>query len=101
MIGSFQRTLDHLRSIADSEAHKGRLFERLMKRCFLVRDGKADSGRPVPLHDGSAVDLQAEAHRQSLAVARSPQAEEDQEYVEAISVWNAGETRRDRGGDGK
>ena len=33
-------------------------------------------------------DLRAEAHRQSLAVARSPQAEEDQEFVEAISVWD-------------
>ena len=35
MTGSFQRTLDHLRSIADSEAGKGRLFERLMKTFFL------------------------------------------------------------------
>ena len=33
--GSFQRTLDHIRSIADSEAQKGRLFERLMKTYFL------------------------------------------------------------------
>ena len=30
----FQKTLDHIRSIADSEAHKGRLFERLMKTYF-------------------------------------------------------------------
>ncbi len=30
----FQRTLDHIRSIADSEAHEGRLFERLMKTYF-------------------------------------------------------------------
>ena len=35
MSGSFQRTLDHIRSIADSEAQKGRLFERLMKTYFL------------------------------------------------------------------
>ena len=34
-------------------------------------------------------DLQVEAHRQAHAVAHSPQAEEDQEFVEAISadVW--------------
>ena len=32
---SFQKTLDHIRSIADSEAHKGRLFERLMKTYFV------------------------------------------------------------------
>ena len=31
---SFQKTLDHLRSIADSTAHQGRLFERLMKTFF-------------------------------------------------------------------
>ena len=30
----FQRALDHIRSIADSETHKGRLFERLMKAYF-------------------------------------------------------------------
>ena len=35
MISDFQSTLDHLRSSADSEAHKGRLFERLMKAYFL------------------------------------------------------------------
>jgi len=29
------------------------------------------------------------AHRQSLAVARSPHAKEDQEFVDAISAWNA------------
>jgi hypothetical protein len=28
------------------------------------------------------------AHRQSLAVARSPHAKENQEFVDAISVWN-------------
>ena len=36
MTHNFQFTLDHLRSIADSEAHKGRLFERLMKAYFLA-----------------------------------------------------------------
>jgi hypothetical protein len=29
----------------------------------------------------------AEAHRQSLAVANSPHAEEDQAFVDAISDW--------------
>ena len=29
-----------------------------------------------------------EAHRQSLAVARSPHAAEDQAFVDAISEWN-------------
>jgi hypothetical protein len=28
------------------------------------------------------------AHRQSLAVARSPHAQQDQEFVDAISAWN-------------
>ena len=36
----------------------------------------------------AAFDFQTEAHRQALAVARSAQAEEDQEFVEAISVWD-------------
>ena len=35
MSNGFQRTLDPVRSIADSEAHKGRLFERLMKTYFI------------------------------------------------------------------
>ena len=34
MNDGFQRTLDHIRAIAESEAHKGRLFERLMKTYF-------------------------------------------------------------------
>jgi hypothetical protein len=29
------------------------------------------------------------AHRQSLAVAKSPHAEDDQAFVDAISSWNA------------
>ena len=35
MSNGFQRTLDHIRSIAGSEAEKGRLFERLMKTYFI------------------------------------------------------------------
>ena len=35
MNDGFQRTLDHIRSAAGSEAGKGRLFERLMKAYFL------------------------------------------------------------------
>ena len=34
MSEGFERTLDHLRSLSDSEAQKGRLFERLMKAFF-------------------------------------------------------------------
>lgn len=30
-----------------------------------------------------------EAHRQSLAAARSPHAKEDQDFVDAISAWDA------------
>ena len=35
MSDGFQKTLDHIRSIAGSEAEKGRLFERLMKAYFV------------------------------------------------------------------
>jgi Protein of unknown function (DUF3018) len=31
----------------------------------------------------------AEAHRQSLAVAKSPQAKEDQDFINAVSDWGA------------
>jgi len=31
----------------------------------------------------------AEAHRQSLAVARSPHANEDQDFINAVSDWGA------------
>jgi hypothetical protein len=31
----------------------------------------------------------AAAHRQSLAVANSPQANEDQEFINAVSDWDA------------
>ena len=31
-----------------------------------------------------------EAHRQSLAVAKSPYAEEDQAFIDAFSEWGAG-----------
>ena len=47
----------------------------------LLTEADRDSAR-------AASDFRAEAHRQSLAVARSPQAEEDQKFVEAISVWD-------------
>lgn len=36
MSSGFQQALDQIRSIADSEAQKGRLFERLMKKYFSV-----------------------------------------------------------------
>ena len=35
MSNGFQRTLDHIRSIAGSESEKGRLFERLMQTYFI------------------------------------------------------------------
>ena len=34
MSNGFQRVLSHIRSIAGTEAEKGRLFERLMKAYF-------------------------------------------------------------------
>ena len=36
MNNGFQRALDHIRSISETEAQKGRLFERLMKAYFLA-----------------------------------------------------------------
>ena len=39
--------------------------------------------------------FQAEAHRQSLAVARSAQEREDQDFIDSVSGWAPNETRRD------
>ena len=35
MSDGFQKVLDHIRSVADTQAGKGRLFERLMKAYFV------------------------------------------------------------------
>lgn len=45
--------------------------------------------RPVQiwLPDVRSPEFQAEAHRQSLAVAESPHAREDQGFIDAISDW--------------
>ena len=37
--------------------------------------------------DRSAAAFRAEAQRQSLVVARSPQAQEDQDFVDAVTDW--------------
>jgi hypothetical protein len=38
--------------------------------------------------DTRSPDFAAEAHRQSLAVANSPHAQDDQDLIDAISDWN-------------
>ena len=45
--------------------------------------------RPVQIWvpDVNSPEFKAEARRQSLAVAQSPHAKEDQEFVDAISDW--------------
>ena len=47
--------------------------------------------RPIQIWvpDVNSRTFKQEAHRQSLAVANSPYAEEDQRFVDAISDWNA------------
>jgi len=46
--------------------------------------------RPIQIWvpDVRSPEFAAEARRQSLAVARSPHAAEDQAFVDAISGWN-------------
>ena len=46
--------------------------------------------RPIQIWvpDVRAPAFQSEAHRQSLAVANSPVAHEDQAFIDAVSVWN-------------
>ena len=49
---------------------------------------RAQGLRPIQIWvpDARSPAFAAEAHRQSLAVARSPQAAADQDFVEAVSV---------------
>ena len=46
--------------------------------------------RPIQIWvpDVRAPAFRSEAHRQSLAVANSPLAHEDQAFIDAVSVWN-------------
>jgi hypothetical protein len=48
--------------------------------------------RPIQIWvpDVRSPSFKAQAHRQSLAVASSPDAEEDQDFIDAISVWGDG-----------
>ena len=74
MSNGFQAVLEHIRAIADSEAHKGRLFERLMKSYFRKDPVYSDRFFDVwllsewaarrPDFDGSdiGIDLVAEEH---------------------------------------
>lgn len=45
--------------------------------------------RPIQIWvpDVRAPAFRAQAHRQSLAVANSPHAREDQEFIDAVSDW--------------
>jgi hypothetical protein len=57
------------------------------------RQGLRQQGlRPIQIWvpDVRSPTFAAEAHRQSLAAANSPHAREDQEFVDAISVWPEG-----------
>lgn len=47
--------------------------------------------RPIQIWvpDVRSPEFAAEAHRQSLAVATSPQEEDDQAFIDAISDWSA------------
>jgi hypothetical protein len=47
--------------------------------------------RPVQIWvaDARSSEFALAAHRQSLTVAKSPQAKDDKAFVDAISTWNA------------
>ena len=46
--------------------------------------------RPIQIWvpDVRSPEFAAEAHRQSLAVARSPHAKDDQAFIDAVSDWS-------------
>lgn len=51
---------------------------------------RAQGLRPIQVWvpDVRAPSFQSEAHRQSLAVATSPHAQEDQAFIDAVSDWS-------------
>ncbi|HEY5237350.1 MAG TPA: antitoxin MazE family protein [Rhizomicrobium sp.] len=51
---------------------------------------RAQGLRPVQfwVPDTRSAAFKAEAHRQSLAVARSPTEQEDQAFIDAVSSWD-------------
>jgi len=53
---------------------------------------RAQGLRPIQIWvpDVRAASFRAEAHRQSVAVSGSPAAQEDQEFIDAVSVWSEG-----------
>lgn len=52
---------------------------------------RAQGLRPIQIWvpDVRAATFQAEAHRQSLAVATSAHAQDDQAFIDAVSDWDA------------
>jgi hypothetical protein len=50
---------------------------------------RAQGLRPIQIWvpDVRAPTFRVEAHRQSLAVAASPRAREDQDFINAVSAW--------------
>jgi len=56
----------------------------------LVEDALADPRPSIPAREvfRRLREFHAEAHRQSLAVARSPHAKDDQDFVDAVSDWD-------------
>jgi hypothetical protein len=51
--------------------------------------------RPIQIWvpDVRSPEFAAEAHRQSLIIAQSPEAQEDQDFVDSIAEWPPDETR--------
>lgn len=50
---------------------------------------RAQGLRPIQIWvpDVRSPEFKAEAHRQSLLIARSPYAADDQAFIDAVSVW--------------
>ena len=57
-------------------------------RCW-GKDGRGVSRSSEPDTTAARAAFLKEARRQSLTVAASPQEKEDQDFIDAISVWNA------------
>lgn len=74
------------RSRSKSSRAKDRAHRKLLRQQGL---------RPIQIWvpDMRSPSFVAEAHRQSLAVARSPHAKEGQDFIDAVSDWSGGMKR--------
>lgn len=79
------------RLIDELPEHDVEVASRILGGLKATRDPVLRALMTAPADPGlGSSEFQAEAHRQSLAVATSPHADEDQDFIDAISERSGG-----------